>query len=453
MALQDDINNFGAGCTAADLINLAAQTSCTTTNRILAVDSVNDLPDLSTESIPIGTVIFVNSLNIPVIAQYGCWTGLDNRELRSDFNLAQAFATGCGSVGILGDNTTANKSSPVNVIGGISNWCQIATGCDHTVGLTLDGVAWSWGRNSVYGTNGGKLGDGTNTDRSSPVQVTGGFSWCQISAGGVHSLGIRNNGTLWSWGSNGSTGILGLNAFATPTCVSSPVQVCGGFTDWCQISAGLSHHSLAVRTNGCAYAWGCSACGQLGNNSAFTNRYSPFPIYGNLSNWCQVSAGCRHSLGVTTDGAAWAWGFNSAGILGDNTAINRSSPVSVAGGFTDWCRVAAGRRSSLGLRCDGTLWAWGCNQFGEAGDGTTTDRSSPVSVVGGFTNWCKIGSGGYHNAGVRTNGTAWAWGYGGQGRLGTNNTISRSSPVSVVGGSEWSDISAGHSWSTLLKFA
>jgi hypothetical protein len=129
--------------------------------------------------------------------------------------------------------------------------------------------------------------------------------------------------------------------------------------------------------------------------------------------------------------SAYAWGFNGNGRLGDNTLVNRSSPVSVVGGFTDWISASAGRFHSVAVRANGTVWAWGYNGFGRLGDDSLVDRSSPVSVVGGFTDWISASAGGSHSVAVRANGTVWAWGFNGNGRLGDGTTISRSSPVSV----------------------
>ena len=303
------------------------------------------------------------------------------------------------------------------------------------------GLAWAWGNNAI-----GRLGDNSTIDRSSPVSVVGDFTdWCQISAGGTHSLGVRTNGTAWAWGCNGN-GRLGDN---TTISRLSPVSVVGGFTNWCQVSGGCGH-SLGMRTNGTAWAWGCNGQGRLGDNST-SNRSSPVSVVGGFSDWCQVSAGFFHNLGVRTNGTAWAWGYNGQGRLGDNTTIDSSSPVSVVGGFTDWCQVSGGYHS-LGVRTNGTIWSWGCNTSGQLGDNTTIDSSSPVSVVGGFTDWCQVSAGGAHSLGLRSNGTAWAWGSNLCGRLGDNTTINRSSPVSVVGGfTDWCQVSAGSSHSLALR--
>ena len=265
---------------------------------------------------------------------------------------------------------------------------------------TIASESWSWGCAAS-----GILGDGFTTSRSSPVSVVGGITdWCQISAGSLHSLALRANGTAWAWGSN-SSGRLG---DGTTTNQSSPVSVVGGFSDWCQISASFEHN-LAVRTNGTAWAWGNNCFGKLGDGT-ISVRCSPVSVVGGFTDWCQVSAGNNHSLGIRSNGTAWAWGYGGAyygwGLLGNNTTDTRSSPVSVVGGFTDWCQISAGASHSISLRETGSAWSWGNNENGRLGDGTITNRISPVSVVGGFTDWCQVEAGGSHSLALRANGSA-----------------------------------------------
>jgi alpha-tubulin suppressor-like RCC1 family protein len=430
--IQTDIDNFGSSNTADQLLQLAAETKSVTTDRRITVATVNDLPDLANTSVELGTVVFVESIKVPVIAQRGCWTGLDNRVLRTDFYSDYVWSWGFNNEGRLGDNSTIPRSSPVSVVGGFTDWCQVSGGVGFSLGLRTNGTAWEWGTTTLA------------SDRSSPVSVVGDFTdWCQVSAGRYHSLAIRTNGTAWGWG-GGSCGRIGDNATLTRF---SPVSVVGGFTDWCQVSAG-SHHSLGLRTNGTVWGWGANIRGQLGNNSTIS-RSSPVSVVGGFTDWCQVSAKKdinAHNLGVRTNGTVWSWGFNIVGQLGDNSIIDKSSPVSVVGGFTDWCQVSAGE--SLGLRSNGTVWSWGDNSQGRLGDNSTIRRSSPVSVVGGFTDWCQVSAGSNHSLGVRTNGTVWSWGSNSQGQLGNDSTIDRSSPVSVVGDfTDWCQVSGGAGFS------
>jgi len=341
-----------------------------------------------------------------------------------------AWSWGLGSLGRLGDGTTIQRSSPVSVVGGFTDWVQVSGGEFHSLGIRANGTAWAWGRNST-----GYLGDDTLINRSSPVSVVGGFTdWLQVSAGGNHSLGLRANGTAWGWGGN-NTGRLG---DGTTINKSSPVSVVGNFTDWVQVSAGGEFHSLGLRANGTAWAWGYNGSGRLGDVTTIA-KSSPVSVVGGFTDWVQLSAGRYQSLGIRANGTAWGWGGNS-GRLGDGTTIDRSSPVSVVGNFTDWLQVSAGRIHSLN-----NFFGFPSSvPVGNLGDGTTIHRSSPVSVLGGFTDWVQVSAGRDHSLGLRANGTAWAWGRNIYGLLGNGTTINSSSPVSVVGGfTDWVQVSGG----------
>jgi alpha-tubulin suppressor-like RCC1 family protein len=350
------------------------------------------------------------------------------------------WAWGDGSNGRLGNNSTIGSKKPVSVVGGFTDWIQVAAGRDHSLGVRANGTAWAWGLN----TN-GRLGDNTTTVRSSPVSVVGGFTdWIQVSGGTIHSLGLRANGTAWGWGTNTDSQL----GDGTITTRSSPVSVVGGYTDWIQVAAGGSH-SLGLRANGTAWGWGFNSNGQLGTNDT-SQRTSPVSVVGGFTDWIQVAGGTSHSLGLRANGTAWAWGLNTSSQLGTNNTTTRSSPVSVVGGFTDWIQVAAGGSHSLGLRANGTAWAWGSNASGRLGDNTLTSRSSPVSVVGGFTDWIQVAGGIEHSLGLRANGTAWAWGGNEDGELGDDTNTSRLSPVSVVtvvDGYTWIQVAGGGGYS------
>jgi alpha-tubulin suppressor-like RCC1 family protein len=360
-------------------------------------------------------------------------TGTDWYNIIAD-NKGLMWNWGDNCFGQLGNGTTTSSSSPVSAVGDFTDWCQVSAGDNHSLGVRLNGTAWSWGDNSY-----GKLGHNNTTDKSSPVSVLGGFTdWCQVSAGETHSLGIRCNGTIWSWGSN----CYGQLGDYTANNSSSPVSVIIDAADWYQISAG-KYHSLAITSDGLIASWGDNRYGQLGNDTT-DNLSSPFIVVGEFVDWCQISAGDYHTLGLRCNGTIWSWGFNSSGQLGDNTANNSSSPVSVVGEFIDWSQISTGNNHSLGLRTNGTLWSWGCNNTGQLGDGTVTLRSSPVSVVGGFTDWCQISGGKSHSLGLKTDGTLWSWGCNNIGQLGEGTTYSVSSPVSAVGGfTNWCQVSAG----------
>lgn len=360
------------------------------------------------------------------------------------------YGWGFNGFGGLGDGTITTRSSPVSTVGGYTDWSQVSAGQHFSVGIQSDGTAWAWGNGGS-----GRLGNNATTSLRSPTEVLGGFTdWTQLVASdGSTVLGIRTNGTAWGWGDN-SRGHLGINAAGNR---SSPVSVVGGFTDWIQISAAF-YHSAGLRANGTIWCWGANDAGQCATGVAdFNDLSSPVSIVGGINNWVQVSAGGgKTTLAIKSDGTAWSWGSNYRTILGNNdsTTINRSSPVSVVGGFTDWIQVSSGAEHAMGLRANGTAWAWGRNLGGMLGDGTTVYRSSPVSVIGGFTDWTQVSAGYRFSAAIRANGTAWMWGDASNGKLGNNNAavVYTSSPISVVGGlNDWVQIAAGRVHTLALR--
>jgi alpha-tubulin suppressor-like RCC1 family protein len=421
-----------AGLTEEEVQQLSVIDDSITKSK-LVVDTFGNLPNVADNK---GRLVYVSGENLYYFS--------DGVEWLSDFSsvlqiISAIYAWGLGTNAQLGDDTAINRSSPVTVVGGITDWSAIAGSQYHSLGLTNAGVIYAWGRGSS-----GQLGDGTVINKSSPVTVVGGITnWSAISVSRNANLGLTSTGLIYVWGLNNS-GQLGDNTILNK---SSPVTIVGGITNWSAIAAG-GNHNLGLRDNGVLYVWGLNNSGQLGNNTAI-NRSSPVTVVGGITNWSQISVGDDHSLGLTSTGLIYAWGLNLNGQLGDNTILNRSSPVTIVGGITNWSAIAAGGAHNLGLRDNGVLYAWGFGGYGQLGDNAVIRRSSPVTVVGGITNWSAIAAGGGgHSLGVRADGTAWAWGTNANGRLGDDTLVARSSPVTVVGGiTNWSAISAGFSHS------
>ena len=191
---------------------------------------------------------------------------------------------------------------------------------------------WAWGRNAN-----GQLGDNTTTDRSSPVQtVSAGTNWKFVAGSGYHITAIKTDGTLWTWGNN-NNGQLGDN---TITHRSSPVQTVSAGTNWKMVSSGF-YHTAAIKTDGTLWTWGCNIFGELGDNTRIS-RSSPVQTVSAGTNWKQVAGTSVHTAAIKTDGTLWTWGRNANGQLGDNTTIDRSSPVQTAAGGTNWKMVAGG---------------------------------------------------------------------------------------------------------------
>jgi alpha-tubulin suppressor-like RCC1 family protein len=252
------------------------------------------------------------------------------------------------------------------------------------------------------------------------------WKWKQISLGNSCGTGIKEDGTLWLLGRDiGSYGILGTAGSGT----SSPVSITGGGTNWKQVDCGSSHNA-AIKTDGTLWSWGYNLYGQLGDGTT-VNKSSPVSTVIGGTNWKQVAAGGNSTVAVKTDGTLWTWGYNLYGQLGDGTTVNKSSPVSVAGGGTNWKQVAAGGNSTVAVKTDGTLWTWGYNLYGQLGDGTTVNKSSPVSTVIGGTDWKFSNIGGNSSLAIKTDGTLWTWGRNSHGQLGDGTAVNKSSPVFI----------------------
>jgi alpha-tubulin suppressor-like RCC1 family protein len=237
------------------------------------------------------------------------------------------------------------------------------------VGINTIGVAYAWGRNRY-----GQLGDGTTTNRTTPTRVSGGHTLASISAGGYHTVGITTSGDAYAWGRN-NYGQLGLAPPMTGDRLT-PTRVTGGHT-WASISAGR-YHTVGITTDGEAGAWGRNNYGQLGVGTT-TNRLTPGLVSGGHT-WASISAGYYHTVGITTSADAYAWGRNDDGPLGDGTTTQRLTPTRVSGSHT-WASISAGGYHTVGITTtSGAAYAWGYNGYGELGDGTTTDRLTPVLV-------------------------------------------------------------------------
>ena len=375
--------------------------------------------------------------------------------------LQNLYAWGYNLNGEFGLGDTAYRSSPVQLGSGqqlqyvssptqigTSSWTSISAGLSNSMAIRSDYKLFTWGDNSqlqsgyitpattlgtasktnndaqsfirstdnaliIWGANdSGQIGDNTVVNRSSPVQLGVGFGNSQFAkiarakvASAGYTLGVKTDGTLWSWGS-GVGGVLGSTA---TTNRSSPVQV-GTLTNWSDVATGPSH-ALAIKTDGSLWGWGLNTSGQAG-----------------VLSWAKVSSGSSHTLALRSDGALYGWGSNTVGQVGDNTIANRSSPVQI--GSNSWNTISAGINVSAAIRGDNLLFTWGNNANGAIGDGTTANRSSPVQVGIGNSSWTQVSARDYMMA-ISSGSKLYTWGINTNGQLGSNNIVTRSSPVQV----------------------
>jgi alpha-tubulin suppressor-like RCC1 family protein len=288
--------------------------------------------------------------------------------LRSDSTLWCWGFNGNGQLG------TGNPGTDTPVqMGTEHSWVRVACGAAHTLAIKADGTLWGWGYNF-----GGVVGNPGLAQVDTPAQIGSDQDWVYIAAGLAHSAGIKSNGTLWLWGDN-SSGQLG-NGNNISSAVPIEIAIAGiDMLPWSQVSLGAVH-TLALKSNGTLYTWGNNSLGQLGDN---TQVDSADPLQIGTSSWKNVSAGFAQSTGVQMDGTAWSWGFNGNGQLGQGDLQPRFQPTQIGNGDT-WDRIIAGSAFTYGLTLDNQLWSWGYNGQGQLGIGTQQQQTSPSPVANFF---------------------------------------------------------------------
>jgi alpha-tubulin suppressor-like RCC1 family protein len=402
------------------------------------------------------------------------------------------WAWGANWAGQLGDNTSTFAGDqrsllPVQVagIGGaglLGDVRAIAAGCHHALALKADGTLLSWGLNDD-----GQLGNNSTLRVNAPVQVLGpnGIGFLtgveSITASWYHNAALKGDGNVYVWGSNwcgemgngsikpqlvpllvssllpavkigsGAQSVMistrddeiywwGTNYFNETAIARTPVQVLqdnggstGPLTGALDIAAG-GGHALVRKTDQTAWSFGDDYKGQLGFDSATDVSAAKKITFTGVQNIAAIAAGERFSLALKTDGSIWSFGLNDTSQLGNGSWSNSTTPSGVTMTLGSAIEIAAGNYHGLAIKTDGTLWAWGLNDRGQAGKPVATDIVLPVPAqVSGFTNASKISAGSNHSLVLKGDGTVWAFGYNGDGQLGNGNRTDSAIPVQVQG--------------------
>ena len=307
-------------------------------------------------------------------------------------------------------------------------------------GLGKTPELWVWGSAGQ-----GRLGNANgSTNISTPVTTfSGGSNWKSAANSGILSpFVIKTDGTLWSWGTN----ITPMSNWSTPSTVFSGGNV------WVQCSTS-NVYAAAIRSDGTLWLWGNSQDGKFGNGIISGSTSLPSTTFAGGNNWKQVSCGYNHTAAVKTDGTLWIWGKNNFVQLGTNDTTNKSTPVTTFAGGTNWKQVSCGNDSTLAIKTDGTLWAWGQSDRGILGNLQTEPSeyraSTPVTTFVGGTNWKQVSCNlSYRKFAValKTDGSLWTWGYSRYGNLGrTDGPDYKLTPVTTfTGGTNWANTSTNN---------
>ncbi|WES98168.1 T9SS type A sorting domain-containing protein [Chryseobacterium arthrosphaerae] len=444
------------------------------------------------------------------------------------------WAWGSNTLGQIGDGTTVAKMIPTQV-GNETNWKKAIASDNHSMGIRTDGTLWAWGWNTY-----GQLGDGTTIKKSTPVQIGTATDWLNAASKNAATYATKTDGTLWSWGYN-YYGQLGHGISGQANGGTSPLQV-GFSSDNLSIYAG-ENYALVETIDGNLKSCGQNNYGQLGDGTTISKNtfisiscpevciaptqlattnitatsatiywtaasqtpskgyqylYSTNPLMGgnngatvsstvHLTNllpnttyywwvapdcgfsqvvwlpggsfttlssteascWQSASAGAYYSLGLKNDGTLWAWGDNYDGSLGDGTFIDRYTPVKI-GSSANWTKICAGLTHAAGIKTDGTLWTWGYNYNGQLGDGTTIKRNTPAQI-GSDTDWITIAGGNAHTVAIKMDGTLWAWGDNRWGQLGDGTNVNKSVPIQVGTATDWKSVASKGNHTLAIK--
>ncbi|MBO3745007.1 ricin-type beta-trefoil lectin domain protein [Streptosporangiaceae bacterium NEAU-GS5] len=337
------------------------------------------------------------------------------------------YGWGYNASGQVGDGTVVSGTHPVPVAGSTSDITQVAGSFDGSVALRADGTVWTWGAPAI-------LGDGSVNNRLIPGKVLGlpPIKHISVSSFGLHVLAVGVDGSLWAWGLN-SSGELG---DGTKTDRQTPVKA--AISGTIVQAAAMAEASMALTSTGEVWAWGDNQSGQLGNADYTGPAGSATPVRVIVPDGIvQIEAGRRFGVALRSDGSVWTWGDNHFGELGDGSTVDKRLVGTRVVNATGITRIAARFLHVVALAEDGTMWAWGSNEWGQIGDGGPHEvpRRTPVHL--GLQGITQIDATAAGSVAVDTGGHLLYWGLNGSGQSGTGRTdgfLDQPTPINRLSG-------------------
>lgn len=307
----------------------------------------------------------------------------------------------------LGQNLAADSSRKFSKIAIPALVDELYSGHEFGVALTEEDVLWFWGNNKEFE-------GGNNSDSESfplPTSTMPDQKWIELATGAMHVMAIKEDGTLWGWGSD-VTGQLG-DADPMLQQKPNPVQI-GSDTDWDKLSAGY-WQTLAIKKDGSLWGWGDNKMGQLGLGDGSPMVVTSPTRIGEDSDWSDVHIGSHHVLAIKKDGSLWSWGNNLGKQVNESASMSVNSPYCMS--TEKWSEIAGGLEHSLAIKEDGSLWAVGSNRYGQLGV-DISGNTGTLQRVGQATDWVEVAAGAYHSMAINSKGELYTFGRNDHGQLG-----------------------------------
>ena len=356
------------------------------------------------------------------------------------------YCWGNNANGEVGDGTQTQRTSPTQVSSpATTTWTKVGPfGARSQCAIrSTTGLLYCWGLNTS-----GEVGDATITSpRKTPTATAGGVTtWRSVGGSYGITCADRTDDTLWCWGGFG-TAHLGIGY---ATYQAAPIVPVAGAT-WVSPSGG-TNHACSVKTDGTLWCWGLNTNGQLGINST-TAKTTPTQVTSpSATGWATVAAGGSHTCATRTDGSLYCWGLNTDGQLGDNTLVQKLVPTRESGAASNWSVVTTGSVHTCAMKSTAAIYCWGNGTNGEIGNAASVDVKVPTQESTAATNWTWISAGGSHTCAVKSTGTLWCWGDSTNGQIGDNGTTDRNTPTQASGAAtNWETVSGGKSHTCAVK--
>jgi alpha-tubulin suppressor-like RCC1 family protein len=325
------------------------------------------------------------------------------------------FCWGRNNHAQIGNGERTNAYIPTQEASAGTDWVTVSAGDEYTCGVRANGSLFCWG------SNGWRLGDGTGAERTSPTEVaTAARDWIGVDAGWRGTCGVKSDGRIFCWGPDRS---LTLDDVAT-TSPGKLVQVSDG-DGFTSVVVGGTHACGTTKERG-LICWGRQSL-PLGHG-AERPRLSPSEVVTAANDWKSVTAGGGHACAVKNDGRLFCWG---SAILGVESGLSRHQPVQEGTGASDWASVSTSASHTCAIKTDGRLYCWGFNTMGEVGDGTTEMRRTPTQESSASSDWMAVATGGGQSCAIKVDGRLYCWGRNERGQVGDGTRVDRLTPTTV----------------------